>query len=420
MAIEDRARFALSIAFTVSIVAYPDLPPDIPPRAGIDGAFIGAPFVAFLLPVAAAAIWWIVASLGRHSPQAVPHSKTGAVAALFLSLFHLTTLVALISGQLWVGRILGGIAGVCLIATGTVVGRGALRRLSRRKSALVGVLVIGCCGIGSAAQAQGMTPGKIAGAPGIHRRHGSEADGNKATCRARPLPSFTTGGSSCCGVTVRRGSIPERRSIASRTVVSHRFGVEGLHRRRRRCNWWRRGSSTCSGIFATTARHPAPIRRDHASAPDAHDRPARAIRGRIHGLAGTAPAVVGSPSTIHARAGPPAWPLVQLLELQHCADRVAGRTTERPALRGLPGRPDLQAVEDDGNHGTTAAGAEPDQRSRARATAGPAAWSPCRTTTRKQVPPAASARRPRTWDASCWFCWGTGRWMASTSSLPNQ
>jgi hypothetical protein len=38
MAIERRALFALSIAFTASIVTYPDLPPDIPPRAGRDGA----------------------------------------------------------------------------------------------------------------------------------------------------------------------------------------------------------------------------------------------------------------------------------------------------------------------------------------------------------------------------------------------
>jgi CubicO group peptidase (beta-lactamase class C family) len=232
MAIERRALFALSIAFTASIVAYPDLPPDIPPRAGVDGAFIGAPFVAFLLPVAAAAIWWIVASLGRSPPHAAPHvGNAGAATALFLSAFHVTTLVALLGGQLWLGRILGVIVGVFLIATGnylprlrpnrvwgirtrqtltsddlwrrvhrlggyirvtmgivlcaaalsgmggfaqlivvavcleTVVCIGAAVFLSRRKSALVGVLLIGCCGIGSNAQAQGMTPGKIAALP---------------------------------------------------------------------------------------------------------------------------------------------------------------------------------------------------------------------------------------------------------------
>ena len=60
MAIEHRAIFALSIAFTASIVAFPDLPPDIPPRAGFDGPFVGAPFVAFFLPIAAIVMWWIV------------------------------------------------------------------------------------------------------------------------------------------------------------------------------------------------------------------------------------------------------------------------------------------------------------------------------------------------------------------------
>jgi hypothetical protein len=38
MAIERRAIFALSIAFTAAIVAYSDLPPDIPPRARLEGA----------------------------------------------------------------------------------------------------------------------------------------------------------------------------------------------------------------------------------------------------------------------------------------------------------------------------------------------------------------------------------------------
>ena len=69
MAIERRAVFALSIAFTAAIVAYPDLPRDIPPRAGLEGPFIGAPFVAFLLPTAAIVIWWI-ARRGRTSQVA--------------------------------------------------------------------------------------------------------------------------------------------------------------------------------------------------------------------------------------------------------------------------------------------------------------------------------------------------------------
>jgi CubicO group peptidase (beta-lactamase class C family)/uncharacterized membrane protein len=119
MAIERRALFAISIAFTASIVGYPDLPPDIPPQAGRDGAFIGAPFVAFLLPVTALVIWWIVASLSKRSPTAAPHSHSaGAATALFLSAFHVTTLIAFIGGQLWLGRILGGMVGLFLIATG--------------------------------------------------------------------------------------------------------------------------------------------------------------------------------------------------------------------------------------------------------------------------------------------------------------
>ena len=124
MAIEDRALVALSIAFTASIVAYPDLPPDIPPRAGVDGAFIGTPFVAFFLPVAAAVIWWIVVSLSRHPPPAVPHAgNVGAATALFLSAFHVTTLAAFLGGQPWAGRILGAMVGVFLIATGNQLPR---------------------------------------------------------------------------------------------------------------------------------------------------------------------------------------------------------------------------------------------------------------------------------------------------------
>jgi len=45
MAIERLAIFALSVAFTTSLILYPDLPPDIPPRAGRFG-----PLVALLGP----------------------------------------------------------------------------------------------------------------------------------------------------------------------------------------------------------------------------------------------------------------------------------------------------------------------------------------------------------------------------------
>jgi hypothetical protein len=108
MAIERRAIFALSIAFTASIVAYPGLPPDMPPRAGVEGTFVGAAFVAFLLPIAAIAIWWILASLCRPAPDRVTRSmNAGAAAAAFLSTFHVVMLVGFIGGRPWVGRVLG-------------------------------------------------------------------------------------------------------------------------------------------------------------------------------------------------------------------------------------------------------------------------------------------------------------------------
>jgi CubicO group peptidase (beta-lactamase class C family) len=119
MAIERRALFALSIAFTASIVAYPDLPPEIPPRAGIDGAFIGAPFVAFLLPITSIAIWWILATLCRRAPGTMTRSmNAGAATAIFLSAFHVIMLIGFIGGRPWLGRILGIVVGVFLIVTG--------------------------------------------------------------------------------------------------------------------------------------------------------------------------------------------------------------------------------------------------------------------------------------------------------------
>ena len=113
MAIEHRAIFALSIAFTASVVAFPDLPADIPPRAGFDGPFVGAPFVAFFLPLAAIVMWWLVDSMSRERAQ-----SAGAATALFLSAFHVTMLIAFIGGQPWLGRILGAMVGAFLIATG--------------------------------------------------------------------------------------------------------------------------------------------------------------------------------------------------------------------------------------------------------------------------------------------------------------
>ena len=119
MAIERRALIGLIVAFIASIVAFPSLPPDIPPRVGRDGAFIGAPFVAFLLPVAAMVIWWIVAQLSHRPPRVTTRAtNAGAATALFLSAFHVTMLIAFIGQQPWLVRILGLLVGVFLIATG--------------------------------------------------------------------------------------------------------------------------------------------------------------------------------------------------------------------------------------------------------------------------------------------------------------
>lgn len=119
MAIERLAIFALSVSFTTSLILYPDLPPDIPPRAGHYGPFVGGPFVAFFLPTAAMALWWIVVALNRaHRPVASGAVRAGAVAVFFLCAFHLTMLAALIGGHPWLARVLGALVGVFLIVTG--------------------------------------------------------------------------------------------------------------------------------------------------------------------------------------------------------------------------------------------------------------------------------------------------------------
>jgi uncharacterized membrane protein len=118
MANEHRAVFALSIAYTASIAAYPNFPPDIFDRM----------FVAFLLPITATVIWWL---LGRLHSSAVQHGQgslscsahMGPATVLFLSAFHITMLIALIGAHLWIGRILGLIVGVFLIATGNELPR---------------------------------------------------------------------------------------------------------------------------------------------------------------------------------------------------------------------------------------------------------------------------------------------------------
>jgi hypothetical protein len=126
MAIEHRALAALSIAFIASIAAFPVLPPEIPPLWRIHGewVFIGAPFVAFLLPITAAVIWWLLSSLNRHTAKTGRHSRSaGPITALFLSAFHVTTLIGFIGGQPWLARILGLIVGIFLIVTGSELPR---------------------------------------------------------------------------------------------------------------------------------------------------------------------------------------------------------------------------------------------------------------------------------------------------------
>src|SRR5574339_158280 len=98
MAIEHRARVALFLAFVASIVLYGSLPTEIPPLwpAGDGYVFIGTPFVAFLLPVTAAVLWWLLARLSRASLSG-PVPPVGAVTALFLSVFHVVMLLALVA-----------------------------------------------------------------------------------------------------------------------------------------------------------------------------------------------------------------------------------------------------------------------------------------------------------------------------------
>ena len=69
-------------------------------------------------------IWWIVASLSRHSRLARrPRQSAAAATALFLSAFHVIMLIGFIGGQPWAGRMLGAMVGVFLIATGNQLPR---------------------------------------------------------------------------------------------------------------------------------------------------------------------------------------------------------------------------------------------------------------------------------------------------------
>jgi uncharacterized membrane protein len=107
MAIQHGASIGLCFAFAATIIAYPALPPDMPP------------LVAFALPLAATAIWWLLAHLGRHSMPAPGGSESaGAMTALFLSAFHVTMLIAFVGAHFWLGRFLGVMVGLFLIVTG--------------------------------------------------------------------------------------------------------------------------------------------------------------------------------------------------------------------------------------------------------------------------------------------------------------
>ncbi len=108
MAIEHHARAALSIALVATIVAYPDLRPEMPPA------------VAFALPITGAVIWYLLAQLGRHEGPLIARSyqRAGATTTLFLSVFHVTMVIGFVAGLFWLARILGAIVGAFLIVTG--------------------------------------------------------------------------------------------------------------------------------------------------------------------------------------------------------------------------------------------------------------------------------------------------------------
>jgi len=107
MAIQHGASVGLCFAFAATIVAYPALPAEMP-----------AP-VAFALPVAGTAIWWLLAHLGRRSaPIPGGARRAGAMTALFLAAFHITMLIGFVAGHFWLGRFLGLMVGLFLIVTG--------------------------------------------------------------------------------------------------------------------------------------------------------------------------------------------------------------------------------------------------------------------------------------------------------------
>lgn len=138
MAIEHRARVALIFAFVASIVAYARLPTEIPPLwpVGNEYVFIGTPFVAFLLPITATVLWWLVARLSHTSSNGMSVPPIGPITALFVSAFHIAMVLTLISRlggfrqivplSEWPVRVLGVTVGVFLVVTGNQLPR--LRR----------------------------------------------------------------------------------------------------------------------------------------------------------------------------------------------------------------------------------------------------------------------------------------------------
>lgn len=202
-AFQRPALYALSIAFTASIVSYPDLPRDIPPLSYVDGeqVFWGGPFLAFFLPIASIVIWWLLDRLDSHSRESTRSIESaGAKTALFLAAFHMTMLIGLIGSQVWLTRVLGlmigmfmivsrdrmqrlsgyirGMAGIA-ICIASLFGLGIARiivvaafleaavyvaprlLLSLRKRSAVGALLLCCCGTAIRADAQGLAPGTI-------------------------------------------------------------------------------------------------------------------------------------------------------------------------------------------------------------------------------------------------------------------
>jgi CubicO group peptidase (beta-lactamase class C family) len=161
MTLERHALFALSIAFTASIVGLPDFPPGIP---AVPDVVIWRFVVAFLLPIAAITIWYLLSQLNPRAALVQSRSPSawrvvGPATALFLSTFHVAMLAALLGAQWWLGRVLWLIAVVLLVATAVIL-------RSRRARAVAGVLLI-CSVSGRHAIAQDIPRDRIRTLPAL-------------------------------------------------------------------------------------------------------------------------------------------------------------------------------------------------------------------------------------------------------------